>query len=230
MYSTDKLKEQLVGLSKKASSVLDPSITFEKYSSIDISTTNDELKTFDVSNSNEWESYIEKFLSERKSLIAYGGYLEKRSIYKRSNYFSGITNERNIHLGVDFWTHSGCSVHAALAGTVHSFENNLNHGDYGPTIILEHRIEELHFYSLYGHLSLESIRSIHIGQAFETGELIARIGDSSVNGDYAPHLHFQLILNIEGYFGDYPGVCSQKELDFYSKNCPDPLLFFPELK
>jgi len=30
--------------------------------------------------------------------------------------------------------------------------------------------------------------------------------------------------DIEDYEGDYPGVCSQNNLAFYSANCPDPNL------
>ena len=45
-----------------------------------------------------------------------------------------------------------------------------------------------------------------------------------MNGDYAPHLHFQIIKNIADYEGDYPGVSSKNDLDFYSANCPDPNL------
>ena len=45
-----------------------------------------------------------------------------------------------------------------------------------------------------------------------------------VNGDYPPHLHFQIINDLQGNFGDYLGVCSANELDFYKENCPDPNL------
>jgi hypothetical protein len=48
------------------------------------------------------------------------------------------------------------------------------------------------------------------------------LGDTSVNGDYPPHLHFQIIKDIQGYQGDYPGVSSKKDLDFYRNNCPNP--------
>jgi hypothetical protein len=37
-------------------------------------------------------------------------------------------------------------------------------------------------------------------------------------------LHFQIINDMQGKKGDYPGVSSKKELAFYKKNCPDPNL------
>jgi hypothetical protein len=39
-------------------------------------------------------------------------------------------------------------------------------------------------------LSLNSIDKIKIGQQFKKKKAIATLGDASVNGDYAPHLHF----------------------------------------
>ena len=48
------------------------------------------------------------------------------------------------------------------------------------------------------------------------------LGESLVNVDYAPHLHFQLIRDMEGNLGDYPGVSSKRKLEFYIDNCPNP--------
>jgi hypothetical protein len=50
------------------------------------------------------------------------------------------------------------------------------------------------------------------------------LGLPPINGDYAPHLHFQIIIDMENKKGDYPGVCSSKTLAFYLQNCPDPNL------
>ena len=61
-----------------------------------------------------------------------------------------------------------------------------------------------------------------VGMAFQQGDLLGDLGDAHINGDYPPHLHFQIIKDIQEYKGDYPGVCSKKDLDFYLKNCPDP--------
>jgi len=58
----------------------------------------------------------------------------------------------------------------------------------------------------------------------EAGDKIGTLGSHKVNGDYAPHLHFQVIKDIQGYTGDYPGVAASDKLDFYLDNCPDPNL------
>ncbi|WP_368356657.1 peptidoglycan DD-metalloendopeptidase family protein [Polaribacter sp. ALD11] len=115
-------------------------------------------------------------------------------------------------------------VLAVLDGEVYSFKNNNNFGDYGPTIILKHQINKEVFYSLYGHLSSNSIKNIKIGDVVLEGSTIGFLGNAEVNGDYAPHLHFQIIRNMEQNFGDYPGVSSEENVAFYKKNCPDPNL------
>jgi len=197
----------------------------EDYVAINISSSNSALHGFNVASSKEWELYIDSYIKDRHAKIAYGGYLEVRDIYNRSSHFNDTSDEdRNIHLGIDFWTQAGTVVSAPLEGVIHSFKNNTNYGDYGPTIILEHRIGDVKFYTLYGHLSLDSIRYLQKGKKIQQGETIGYLGDAFVNGDYAPHLHFQLVIDIENYEGDYPGVSSKERLEFYKRNCPDPNL------
>jgi len=200
----------------------------EDYISIDLSVNNIELAhhLHKSSTSENWEIYMTSFLESNSKKVAYGGYLEHRFLYERSNHFTKVSseNKRNIHLGIDLWCPAGTGVLAPLNGVVHSFANNTNHGDYGPTIILKHTVEQTIFYSLYGHLSVDSITHITLNQPISKGEEFAVLGTSSVNGDYAPHLHFQLIHDIQSNLGDYPGVSSSKKLPFYQKNCPDPNL------
>lgn len=167
-----------------------------------------------------------KIISKKKNAkVAFGGYIEERNLYKRANLFnSDESEERNIHIGLDLWVESGTAVLAALDGKIYGFDNNAGLGNYGPTIIIEHRIENQFFYTLYGHLSMESIEKIELGSFFKKGEKIGALGDSSVNGGYSPHLHFQIIKDINSYLSDYPGVCSKNTLDYYVENCPNPNL------
>ena len=76
---------------------------------------------------------------------------------------------------------------------IHSFKNNSNFGDYGPTIVIEHEIEFLKFYTLYGHLSTKSLNQIEIGQQFNRGDKIAELGIPAENGDdYSAPLEAEL--------------------------------------
>ncbi len=203
--------------------VIDDSIPYSQYTPIDLSISNTELSKIDISNPKEFEIFIENHLQKSQAKAAFGGYNEERTLYKRSNLFNDEqSDERNIHIGMDLWIEVGTPVLAALNGTVYGFGFNAGKGNYGPTIILKHRFENQIFYTLYGHLSVESIENIEIGSVFQKGQQIATLGDSSVNGGYSSHLHFQIIKNIDDNQSDYPGVCSKKDLDYYLENCPDP--------
>jgi murein DD-endopeptidase MepM/ murein hydrolase activator NlpD len=208
-----------------ATKIIDSNIDYSKYITLDLSINSQNLTGSKSGNSADFERYITDYLKKNNAEVAFGGYIEGRTLYQRSAIFKNdLIHERNIHIGMDLWIKAGTPVLAALDGKIHSFKNNIGLGDYGPTIILEHEIENQKFYTLYGHLSLESIEGISVGDFFKKGEYLAKIGNSDVNGDYAPHLHFQIIKNIEHYWGDYPGVCSTKDLNFYIENCPDPNL------
>ena len=208
---------------QKGVKVIDESIDYKDYVAIDLSASHTDTLNLDLTNAEEFENFVKDHLFENQAKVAFGGYLERRNLYKRSENFNAKnTDERNIHLGVDLWIKAGTSVLSAFDGTIHSFQNNTFLGDYGPTLILQHQIEGITFYTLYGHLSLESLVGKSEGQLIKKGEKIAELGKPPVNGDYAPHLHFQIIKDLESKKGDYPGVCSDNDLDFYSKNCPDP--------
>ena len=205
--------------------VIDETIPKNSYVSLDLSKDSIELQSIDVSSSIDLGTYINQHIKNNNAQVAYGGYLETRGIYARSSYFKKKMNaldERNIHLGLDVWVAAGTNVLAAIDGEIHSYKNNLNHGDYGPTLIMKHQVEDFTFYTLYGHLSIESLSGIELGMHFKQGDTIAQLGIAKVNGDYPPHLHFQIIIDIENYSGDYPGVSSINTLEFYKNNCPDP--------
>lgn len=205
--------------------VVDSLIDYTQYIPLDLSTTNESLRTIKIDNTIDFEEFLENYLNKNNAKVAFGGYNEVRNLYKRSTIFNASsTEERNIHIGLDLWIKAGTPILAALDGFIHSYNNNVGLGNYGPTIILEHEIKGQKFYTLYGHLSVESINSIKVGTILKKGQQIATLGNAAVNGDYAPHLHFQIIKEITNHLGDYPGVCSKKDLKFYLENCPDPNL------
>lgn len=205
--------------------VLDVNILHTSYIPIDLSISNTPLSQKQLKTASDYELYLEEYLKQNKGAVAFGGYMEYRNLYQRSTIFNdNVTEERNIHIGLDLWIAAGTKVLAALDGHVHSFQNNNNLGDYGPTILLQHVLKNHSFYTLYGHLSLESIAPLKIGQKVTKSQPIATLGTSLVNGDYAPHLHFQIIKELGNFQGDYPGVCSSNNVAYYRENCPDPKL------
>lgn len=219
-----QLAELLKDVSQAPIAILDASIPFEKYTSLNLSVTNPDIAGIDMGNPETCQTYIDSVLASGGAQVAYGGYLEQRSLYANNpNFNFDGTAIRNIHLGVDFWTIAGTKVLAPLEGVVHSFKNNAMTGDYGPTIVLGHVVQGIPFYALYGHLSLTSLDGLFTGKQFQKGDVIGTLGTSDINVNYAPHLHFQIIQDIGTYQGDYPGVCTTKELEYYKENCPNPL-------
>ena len=219
------LAESFESIKEVPLSILDGNIPLSAYAKLDLSVDNNALKDLDVTDPLECQHYIDKVLERNQAMVAYGGYLEKRALYSNSENFTG-NNIRNIHLGMDFWCKAGTKVVAPLNGKVHGYKNNNILYDYGPTIILEHAIGGNVFYSLYGHLSIESLSELSIGKVYEKGDVIGTLGTPEENVGYATHLHFQLILDLQGNESGYPGVCHESDLSFFSKNCPDPNLLF----
>ena len=109
-----------------------------------------------------------------------------------------------------------------MKAVVHSFAFNNTDSDYGATLILTHHLNGTGFQILYGHLSLNSLKNCYEGQRVSKGEVIAEFGMRFENGNWPPHLHFQLIADMEGWKGDYPGVCKYSEGKQWLSNCPDP--------
>jgi len=205
--------------------VISNHIDFADYVPLDLSVNNNDLAKEKLETAKDYEQYIQKYLEKNNAKIAYGGYKERRNLYQRSPVFNHQDNDkRNIHIGFDLWINESAPVYAALEGTIHSFQNNDALGDYGPTIILQHQIQHFTFHTLYGHLTLDSLDGKKIGNFVKKGQQIASLGLPPINGDYAPHLHFQIIIEMGNKVGDYPGVCNQNRLAFYLENCPDPNL------
>jgi hypothetical protein len=80
----------------------------------------------------------------------------------------------------------------------------------------------MHFFTLYGHLSLASLGNMQEGDAVSGGDVFASFGIPRENGGWPPHLHFQLIRETGDWKGDYPGVCRYSERERWLANSPDP--------
>jgi murein DD-endopeptidase MepM/ murein hydrolase activator NlpD len=193
---------------------------------LDFSATNPRLATADLRNTTDFDALVQQMLAEKHAAIGIGGYLENRVIYRRSQHFGpGQTAEaRSLHLGVDVWLPAGTPVLAPLPATVHSLCDNDNFGDYGPTVVLQHELEGTIFYSLYGHLSRREWRQLSAGQVLAQGEAFATVGPFPENGDWPAHLHFQLITDMQGRVGDFPGVARPEEQEQWAALCPNPNL------
>jgi 4-aminobutyrate aminotransferase-like enzyme/Ser/Thr protein kinase RdoA (MazF antagonist) len=162
------------------------------------------------------------------SRIGVGKYDEARLLYTAPYFATGpgpAEEWRTIHIGLDLFSGAGTPVHAPLAGTVHAFADNLAYQDYGPVIILRHSTDEgVSFFTLYGHLSRESLEGLFVGQPIARGERFATLGAPDVNGGWTPHLHLQIITDALGFDTDFPGVAPASQRSVWRSLSPDPNL------
>ncbi len=195
----------------------------DKLQRMNFTSTNIELSNEILEDENRFTNYIKQ--KTANALYGIGGYEEYRTMYNKSAVFDADKpgeEPRRLHLGIDIWGESGTPVFAFMGGMVHSFAFNKKSGDYGATLILLHQLDGIPFYSLYGHISLNDINKIQAGGYVIRGQQIAHFGKPEENGNWPPHLHFQIIHDLEMKKGDYPGVCVYSQKDKYLRNCPDP--------
>jgi murein DD-endopeptidase MepM/ murein hydrolase activator NlpD len=204
--------------------VVDYNPGIDRLYSFDFTAANTELSAEDIEDTSRFSAWVSRKLQENNCSYGIGGYMEHRTIYTRSAHFDTGDEPRRLHLGVDIWATAETPVYAPMTGIVHSFRHNNNHGDYGPTIILQHNLDGLELYSLYGHLSRKDIGGLYAGMKIEKGQQLGAFGNQDENGHWPPHLHFQLMFDMEGLVGDYPGVAKYSEKEKWLKNIPDPNL------
>jgi murein DD-endopeptidase MepM/ murein hydrolase activator NlpD len=202
----------------------------DKIVGVNLSKSNPEFTEEIYGDEQKFEAYINNKRTSAGAKYLNGGYKEQRQMYRRSNLFDKNITEpdildyepRSLHLGTDIWGKEDTKIFAPIGGMVHSFAYNNNFGDYGATIILQHQLHSVNFYVLYGHLALKNIEGLRKGKFIIRGEQFANFGSYEENGNWPPHLHLQLIVDMGMYEGDYPGVCKMSEAEKYLKNSPDP--------
>lgn len=209
-----------------------PSVKFDKIINLDMSIGSTLLGNSSEYNDPEVSEFrLNQFRKKNSKSLVLNGYLEARPFYSTPAFRSEGNNGpqwRTVHLGTDFWVPSITPVHAPFDATVKIIHHNDYDKDYGPMLILEHQFEGNVFFTLYGHLSLNSLDILQVGQTVKQGDLIAYIGNSIENGNWAPHLHFQFILDLLDNNENFNGVAFPSEIDVWKSICPNPDLIFKE--
>lgn len=231
MISSKKIFEARIDKYKQLFSKVVPFMEKEdKLLKMDFTANNQSLTNDIIEDTDKFCNHINQQLINANALYGIGGYDEHRTIYARSEVFGGEEEPRRLHLGIDIWGNAGIKIFAPFDGSIHSFAFNDSYGDYGATIILQHQLEGFTFHTLYGHLSLKDIEHLQKGKFVSQGELLAHFGEPNENGHWPPHLHFQIIIDMDGKEGDYPGVCKFSEKEKYLANCPNPDLILGMMK
>jgi 4-aminobutyrate aminotransferase-like enzyme/Ser/Thr protein kinase RdoA (MazF antagonist) len=181
--------------------------------------------------SAETNALTEKIFAEMERAgkpVGVGRYDEARLLYTSALFGAGSnpTDERRtIHLGIDLFAEPGTALRAPLEGAVHAVANNSAPLDYGPVVILRHETGDgEEFFTLYGHLSKDTLAGLKVGQRVARGEKFAAIGAASENGGWTPHVHFQIIVDLLELGADFPGVAFASQRAVWTSLSPDPNL------
>ncbi len=182
-----------------------------------------------------FEFKINQLQKQHPNKLIADGYLEPRPIYTSTAYDKegNLGKEsRTVHLGVDFWLPAGTPIHALFDAEIFAAVNDQGYKEYGGLIILKHLEDGITFYSLHGHLTADSPSKYKVGDRIKKGECIGYLGTPQENGDWSPHLHFQLMLTMLDFKMDFPGVTYPGQIGIWESLCPDPNLLFknPKLK
>ncbi|QFZ53479.1 aminotransferase class III-fold pyridoxal phosphate-dependent enzyme [Oceanihabitans sp. IOP_32] len=207
-----------------------PTVAQNKIVNLDLSVSSKWLgHQEDFNNLDVFEFKINQLQKEHPNNIIAGGYLEPRPLYT-ANAYDKIGNygkeSRTIHLGTDFWLPSQTPVHALFDGEVIVAVNDAGLKKYGGLVILKHQTDNFEFFTLYGHLSVASATKHKVGDRIKKGDKLAELGPSNENGNWAPHLHFQVMLSLLDYKNDFPGVAYHNQIEVWESICPDPNVLF----
>jgi 4-aminobutyrate aminotransferase-like enzyme/Ser/Thr protein kinase RdoA (MazF antagonist) len=159
--------------------------------------------------------------------VAIGRYDEDRSCYEGDQFVTDAPESRSVHIGIDLFIDEDTPVRAMLPGVVETVVDNDMPYDYGPTVILRHEAGEAGpFWVLYGHLSRRTLTTVRPGDAVHAGQVVGFIGDHTVNGGWAPHVHIQIITDLmadpeHGPDGNFEGAGEPSRMRIWRSIAPD---------
>ena len=209
-----------------------PTLPIEGVTSLDMSIESSLLGNSANFNNIEMAAFKLNQIQNRfpENILA-NGYLESRPFYTTDAFKEEGNNGpeyRTVHLGTDFWVKANTPIHSPYEGTVVILHHNDYDKDYGPTLAIEHNFNSITFYTLYGHLTMSTLKLLRRGQKIKQGELIGYIGESHENGKWLPHLHFQITLDLLDNTENFSGVAFPSEKQIWRDICPDPNDIFSE--
>jgi 4-aminobutyrate aminotransferase-like enzyme len=218
-----------------AAPVIDPDPRNATTAAIDLSVETDTVADpTGVTGTSTLSALVVDLMDRAGATVGVGRYDEARCLYT-SDVFARAPGDRHerrtVHIGVDLFLPAGTPVHAPFDGVVRTVRDNAGHLDYGPTVVLDHAPPDgPPFSTLYGHLSRDVLTSLAPGDRIARGAAFAAFGTFEENGNWPPHLHFQVIADLLDTVGDFPGVAAPSERDVWCSICPNPtaMLHLPD--
>jgi len=173
-----------------------------------------------------WE-WMQAQMHAADAEVVVGRYDEDRSCYQGEQFRTDAPEPRSVHTGIDLFIADGTTVHAMLPGTVETVVDNAVEYDYGPTVILRHATDDgTPFWVLYGHLSRATLTHVRPDQLVAAGDVVGFIGDHTVNGGWAPHVHLQIMTDLMadpelGPDGNFEGAGEPSRMTIWRSIVPD---------
>ena len=208
--------------------VIRPDVAKPKVLALDLTASGPDAEAWARLDADGAEKLIDERAAAAGADFAIGLYGEDRAVYKGDAFETTSPGaRRTVHIGIDIFAPAQEPVHAPFAGTVAFIHDDAVDFGFGPTVLLEHRTDEGDvFWTLYGHLSRSSVQKLSVGQAIAKGEAFTAFGAAAENGNWSPHLHFQIVTDHLGLGGQMHGVGVRDHWQIWQAVSPDPSVVF----
>ncbi|MEM8861322.1 MAG: peptidoglycan DD-metalloendopeptidase family protein, partial [Chloroflexota bacterium] len=202
-------------------------MTAENTIGLDLSPTSSILHGDFAENSEpKFSARLFGLMANAGATFSIGRWSEPRLIYTADFFKTGegpLDERRAVHVAIDIFAEAKWPIHAPLDGTVHWVCYRPDDEDYGHLLILEHQTDDgVPFWTLYGHLGEETLELCKMGQTVKAGDQVGTLGRPDENGNWPPHLHFQLITDLLHFGDEFPGVGLNSQLAVWQSLSPDP--------
>jgi hypothetical protein len=179
-------------------------------------------KLLDMGSTKETDDYIQNtLLKQNNRTWSVGGYLEERE-KMLSAYPQYVRENRIYHMGLDINVPAKTKLYAPLDGEIVISDYEEEEGSYGALTVLKHNVNNVVFYSLFGHLNKSLLPKV--GTKFKKGDVFEEVGDFQDNGNWEPHTHLQVFTEL-GYKNEWihRGYCRGEDLKIMRDICPNPI-------
>lgn len=190
----------------------------------DFSSNNPKTSEYNLTDFHEFNQMIFEEMDNSSCQWGIGRYLEERKNLLRA-YPNIIEEQRYYHLGLDIVAPYDTPMYCPLEAEVFKVGKEQQLGNYGGYIMLKHNINEVVFYSFYGHL--KTPHTVRVGDQIKAGEEFTRIGQESDSGGWFCHTHLQILTQqaiVDGYT-DW-GYISPSMMTDLDKYFPSPYFLF----
>lgn len=173
------------------------------------------------------------FCEERKNELTallgvswiYGGWMEDRSIIWSDTYLKDTG--AFLHLGIDITVPAGTLVHAVASGEILHVGTDVPFvGGWGGHVVQRIVYQGKSCALIYAHLGTIQATEKTV---WEKGSEIGAVGDKDENGHWSPHLHVQIVRDIEGVTDwqrflddEIDGYGKVVDIADWARRCPDP--------